>query len=178
MKTLINQIQNEQLNHFYTLTEFINNKPLATKRRGLYWLWTNLDFSELKKATPIKGSKEVPIDRLVEHRDGLNNITNINKDGFKIVYNGIGGYKKTPAAFGLRERINQEITCNDYRTGTLNLARRFKPENWAISFFDFDDEKNKAILKTLKTKDPYADCAKDLENLWRLEFGTPILCRH
>ena len=24
----------------------------------------------------------------------------------------------------------------------------------------------------------HEDPAKDLENLWRLEFGTPILCRH
>ncbi|WP_338357506.1 hypothetical protein [Yeosuana marina] len=56
--------------------------------------------------------------------------------------------------------------------------RRFKLENWAIYYFDFDDEKNKSILKILKTKDPYTDYAKDLENLWRLEFGTPILFRH
>ncbi|WP_338357507.1 hypothetical protein [Yeosuana marina] len=94
MKTLINQIQTEQLKHFYTIKEFNKNKSLATKRRGLYWLWTNLDFSELKKATPIEGSNEIPINRLVEHRDGLNYITNINKFGFRIVYNGIGGYKK------------------------------------------------------------------------------------
>ena len=54
----------------------------------------------------------------------------------------------------------------------------FSLENWAISYFDFDDEENKEILKVLNTKEPYLDFAKELENLWRLEFGTPILCRH
>lgn len=178
MKSLINSIQNQQLRCFYTLKEFKESKPLPTKHRGLYWLWTNLSFDELEQTIIKENTKEVPIGKLVKHRRELSCITDISKGDFKIVYNGIGGYLKEPASFGLRERINQEITCNDYRTGTLNLSRRFNPENWAVSFFDFDDKDNHLLLSSLNTNQPYKDYAKDLENLWRLEFGTPILCRH
>ena len=34
------------------------------------------------------------------------------------------GYETEPPSFGLRERINQELFCNDRRTGTLNLLNR------------------------------------------------------
>jgi|SRR5690606_29425429 len=183
MKILINQIHENQLKTFCPLIDFYKNKVhyniLPKKHRGLYWLWTDVDFSELKNAVPRVNTQEVPINKLVTYREQLNNIARIEKDGFKIVYNGIGGYKKVPATFGLRERINQEIHCNDYRTGTLNiLNRNFKIENWAVSFFDFDHPENKAILKVLNSESPYQDYAKDLEMIWRLEYGTPILCRH
>ncbi|WP_417371230.1 hypothetical protein [Gelidibacter japonicus] len=183
MKELIHKIHKQQLKTFCLFSQFYKVKEhytvLPRKHRGLYWLWTNLDFQTLKTATPRENTKEVPIDKLVTLREDLNNIARVEKDGFKIVYNGIGGYKKTPANFGLRERINQEINCNDHRTGTLNIINRnFKPENWAVTFFDFDDPNNQNILKALNSNNTYIDYAKDLEMIWRLEFGTPILCRH
>lgn len=79
----------------------------------------------------------------------MNNINKVLQKGFTIVYNGIGGYEKKPAAFGLRERINQELKCNDRRTGILNLLNRqneFNHDNWAISFFDFDNKNNYDII--------------------------------
>jgi len=178
MKSIIAEIHKNQLKSFCSLHDFLKHKPLSTKRRGLYWLWTNSDFSELKNAHAKEETQEVPISVLVLQREALNNISRIEKDGFKIVYNGKGGYIKSPPAFGLRERINQEINCNDYRTGTLNIKRRFNLENWAVSFFDFDDPANASILNLLKTNNPYTEFAKDIEMLWRLEYGTPILCRH
>jgi hypothetical protein len=159
------------------LNDFREQKPLPRKRRGMYWFWTNLDFDILQETIPLEDTKEVPIGKLVKNRRGLSCVSKVSKDDFKIVYNGIGGYRTPSKSFGLRERINQEITCNDYRTGTLNLSRMFSLENWAVSYFDFDDEENKELLNILNTKESYLDFAKELENLWRLEFGTPILCR-
>lgn len=183
MKELINQIHEQQLKTFCLLNQFYKNKEhytvLPRKHRGLYWLWTNVSFETLKKAAPRKNTQEVPIDKLVRYREKLNNTARVQKGDFKIVYNGIGGYKKTPASFGLRERINQEIHCNDYRTGTLNILNRdFKPDNWAVSFFDFDNPMNYEILKVLDSTNTYIEYAKDLEMIWRLEYGTPILCRY
>jgi hypothetical protein len=144
----------------------------------MYWFWTDLSFELLEETISFENTKEVPIGKLVKSRKELNCISKVSKDDFIVVYNGIGGYRTETKSFGLRERINQEISCNDYRTGTLNLNRMFSLENWAISYFDFDDEENKQLLNILNTKEPYLDFAKELENLWRLEFGTPILCRH
>lgn len=183
MKNCIQQIHQKQLKTFVTLDKFHNNKAhlqiLPRKRRGLYWFWTKVDDKILKTAAPRVKSKEVPIDKLVNQRLGFKHICNISKSSYTIVYNGIGGYKKEPAAFGLRERINQEISCNDFRTGTLNIINRnFKKKDWAVSFFDFDAIENQEIVNLLGSKNPYLDFAKDIETLWRLEYGTPILCRY
>ena len=181
-KDILNRIQEEQIKSFITLDKFHKVKEhyevLPPRRRGLYWLWTNLSFQILLEIKKKPGTQEVPIGKLIAQRSKLNNIATIEKDNFRIVYNGIGGYNKIPATFGLRERINQEIHCNDYRTGTLNIVNRgMEAKNWAVSFFDLDNPKNAEIVNDLKTYDPY-QYAKDLEMLWRLEYGTPILCRH
>ncbi|KZS39738.1 hypothetical protein AWE51_08795 [Aquimarina aggregata] len=181
-KTIVHNINTRQIETFSTVQEFRSKTGisiLSRKHRGLYWLWTNLDFSTLKKCTTKPNTKEVPIASLVSNRDGLKNICDLKKGKFRVVYNGIGGYHKTPPSFGLRERINQELYCNDPRTGTLNILNRdFKPEHWAVSFFDFDDPYNTEIVNVLKSENPYIAFAKELETVWRLEFGMPILCRY
>jgi hypothetical protein len=149
MKSLLYKIQQQQLKTFINLNDFRSQKPLSTKRRGLYWFWTNLGDTELEQTKTREKTREVPIGKLVKHRKGLSCITDIKKDNFKIVHNGIGVYRTTSKAFGLRERINQEISCNDYRTGTLNINRMFSLDNWAISYFDFDDEEKDFILEEL-----------------------------
>ena len=178
IKELLHEIQEQQLKTFISLNDFRSQKPLPAKRRGLYWFWTNLSNTELEQTIKLEKTKEVPIAKLVKYRKGLSCVADIKKDNFKIVYNGIGGYRTPTKAFGLRKRINQEINCKGKSTGTLNLMNIFSLENWAISYFDFDDEENIEILKVLNSEETYTEFAKELENLWRLEFGTPILCRH
>ena len=126
-------------------------------------------------------NNHVPISSLVSQRKGLANVCSILYKDYRIVYNGKGGYDKEPAAFGLRERINQEINCADSRTGTLNIQNRFhfnkeqtNLENWGVSYFDFDQESHKDILKGIS----YKEHSGILETLWRLEYGTPILSRY
>lgn len=184
IKELLHYIHKEQKKTFTSVPHFRTHKTLATKQRGLYWFWTNLPNSQLKKMHKKDKTREVPFSELVQSREGLKNICTEQLNDFTIVYNGIGGYLKTNA-FGLRERINQEIKCNDYRTGTLNLERRTNLEHWAVSYFNFDDPKHLETLMrfSLKDKDAmiqefYKDYAKELEACWRLEFGIPILCRH
>lgn len=191
-KQLITTINEKQIKTFKNLVDFrgIKQSSLPTKRRGMYWIWSNLTLDELAKidkSTKIKikpNTKEVPIKELVSRRRNLKNSCKVNYNGYTVVYNGIGGYKKEPPAAGLRKRINQEINCSSNRTGTLNLENRFDDfntiENWAVSFFDFDDEENKEILKKspIEGTNFYLDHAKNLEIDWRVEFGTPILTRH
>lgn len=176
MKELIQKINKIQQKHLFTLKEM--RAHLKTKQRGLYWIWTDLNMTVLEKSNPRKNTQEVPISKLVNQRKNLTMITNITHNNFKIVYNGIGGYLSETKSFGLRERINQEFNCNDYRTGTLNIINRFNPDNWRVSFFNFDDKENIKQFNFLKEKDNYSNYAKDLETIWRLEYGFPILCRH
>ncbi len=186
-KNILTEIQNRQLTTFCSVSTFRNKKHiqnLPTKHRGLYWIWTNLSFDNLQKITTRPDTMEVPISQLVSQRHELKNTNKISLNGFTIVYNGIGGYQKEPAAFGLRERINQELNCNDRRTGTLNLLNRLNTEfnnidNWAISYFDFDNQDNLEIVNRLTfNRNHYLDNAKTIETNWRIEYGTPILTRH
>ncbi|WP_431244228.1 hypothetical protein ACQ9BO_07645 [Flavobacterium sp. P21] len=179
-KNVLQQIQEIQLETFCTLDRFLSEGTvlLPRHRRGLYWLWSRLDYDLLSLARDNHKS-EVPIIKLIAQRSKLSYISTVEHNGFKIIYNGIGGYKSNPPAFGLRERILQELNCMDHRTGTLNILKRFdNQEDWAISFFDFDDNNNKAIFGFLYEEDAYSKYASDIEKLWRLEFGHPILCRN
>ncbi|MDX9695504.1 MAG: hypothetical protein RBT49_06900 [Bacteroidales bacterium] len=184
LKKILGKIHEEQLETFSTISEFRQRKHtkiLPIKHRGLYWIWAKLSYAELKEIKNKPNSKEVPIAKLVDLRFNLKNICNIFNGDYKIIYNGIGGYNKTPASFGLRERINQELNCNDYRTGTLNLLNRnvhHEVNNWAISFFDFDDENNYDIINCFNTQEPYIDYANIIETNWRIEYGFPILNRY
>ncbi|MFP9114650.1 hypothetical protein ACLI1A_11965 [Flavobacterium sp. RHBU_3] len=181
-KEILQKIEVKQQQSFYPLPEFRERgtKLLPVKSRGLYWLWTKLDFSELGNCLDTDGHKgEVPIRKLIEARKDLSFICNIRKDDFRIVYNGIGGYKIRTSGYGLRGRILQELNAKNVRTGSLNLMNRgFKPEDWAVSFFDFDAPENHEIIKELREEGFYTKYAADLEMLWRLEYGHPILCRH
>jgi hypothetical protein len=184
VKKVLEEINIIQLQNFCSLNEFRTNKNLG-KGRGIYWIWTNLDFEKLEKLeTAHKG--EVPIGKLIAERKELNNICKLTHNNFKVVYNGIGGYlgtdKKEKYSYDLRGRINQEICSNNPKTGTLNLSNRknHEIENWAVSYFNFDNYED--LLKNLgnpqNSKSIYAEFANMLEMNWRIQFGHPILNRH
>ncbi|MBP9849306.1 MAG: hypothetical protein KBC58_07685 [Flavobacterium sp.] len=179
-KQIVRQIEERQHSTFCAFNEF-DIKKLPRKRRGLYWIWTSLSLDELANAPDdtSKGTKKVPLAKLIKQRKGLENICGIRKENFTLVYNGIGGYNSETKNFGLRERLLQEFNATNSNTGSLNITERYKDKShWAISFFDFDDINNQDIIALLESENPYLDFASDLEKLWRLEFGHPILCRY
>lgn len=185
IKEILHLIDEKQLQTITPISEFRekrDTKKLPRGRRGLYWIWTNLGFEELQQMETKSGTKQVPIEVLVKYRQNLNFTHQTKVDDFYVVYNGKGGYVKNPPSFGLRERINQELHCNDYRTGTLNLINRNAPynslDNWKVSYFDFDAEENQHILNLLDCRENhYIKYSNMLELCWRIEFGIPVLNR-
>lgn len=196
-KELLQYINTVQLATFISLPEYRKSTIyLDRKQRGLYWIWTNIPLEKLKTTIQEKEINEVknrhvPIGELVSIRADLANICIIEEDRFRIVYNGIGGYPNDYKSSCLQQRINQELNCTNHKTGTLNFQNRkfkdnsgFEEENIAISYFNFDDIKHQEVLmkysnqnKTWLNANFYNTYAKQLENLWRLQYGTPILCR-
>jgi hypothetical protein len=177
---VLERINESQLKTFTELQVFRDTsytKILPTRQRGLYWLWTDLDYESLETSTRQNINAEVPISQLISQRKDLKMICGIKKDRFQVVYNGIGGYK-TAKSFGLRERINQEVIGNGPTVGTLNILQNSDIKHWAVSYFNFDDSKNAEIIDLLDSQNPYLTHSKNLESLWRLQYGTPILCRH
>lgn len=181
-KEILQQVDKKQLETFCSLPKFLEagTQLLPVKSRGLYWLWTKLNFETLANCLDTEGHKgEVPIKQLIERRKNLEHVSKIKIENFLIVYNGIGGYKVDTKGYGLRGRILQELRAKNVNTGSLNLMNRgFREEDWAVSFFDFDAPENQTIVKMLQSENCYSDFAADLEMLWRLEYGHPILCRH
>lgn len=187
-KEILQHIEARQVETFCPLPEFLRDTNLLQrKRRGLYWIWTRLDFQAISDAwrepetdsvETNKISRQIPFKKLIKQREGLSHVCNVSKNDYTIVYNGIGGYKSESKGFGLRERILQEVNCNDHRTGTLNIRKWFNLEDWAVSYFDFDAPENHQIIEELREEGFYIKYASDLEMLWRLEYGHPILCRH
>ena len=177
---IIVAIQEAQIKTLYSISDFREKGThiLPVKSRGLYWLWYRGDLATANfKEASCK--QEVPIKKLVSQRKGFANICKTTKDDFDIVYNGMGGYKEKFSSYGLRRRINQELNVKNKGTGTLNIIKRgFNEEDWAVSFFDFDDNENQLILKSLEVENTYKEYANTLEILWRLEYGIPVLCRY
>jgi hypothetical protein len=185
IKKVLDEINKIQKNNFCNANEFRNNPKLG-KGRGIYWIWTNLTFDELRM-TKQNHNAEVPIEKLINEREELKYICNIKNNDFRVVYNGIGGYKgKTvteKSFYDLRGRINQEFYSKDPRTGTLNIVNRSNIDNWAVSYFDFDFKENEEIIKMLpepkeENKSYYEEYANMLEINWRIEYGHPILNRY
>ena len=179
IKEILKEINTKQLNTFQTYQAFEKSFKLKTKQRGLYWIWTNLTDEELSKAEWKTDSKHVNISDLVNKRKGLTHVCQLQHQGYRIIYNGIGGYTtKTKNSSGLRERLLQEFNTTSTGTGTLSIvSTSLKREHFAISFFNFDDEINIEAFDFLKEGNAYLKYASELEKLWRLEFGQPILCR-
>jgi len=184
IKKVLDEINKIQQQKICNANEFRNNPKLG-KGRGIYWIWTNLTFDELR-TTKQNHNAEVPIEKLINEREELKFICNVKIKDFRVVYNGIGGYKgktvKEKYSYDLRGRINQELYSNDPRTGTLNIGNRnnFKIENWGVSYFDFNE--NEEIIKMLPepegNKSYYEEYANMLEMNWRIEYGHPILNRY
>lgn len=195
-KGILEEIQTQQFKNLVSLKDFRQRGEgkgtdiLACKSRGLYWLWCKTDLTKLIN-TEIDLGAHVPISKLIRNRNGLGYVCKINSGKYTVVYNGIGGYKNwtKKSSYGLRGRINQEINCNNKKTGTLNIAGRGLDINdWKVSFFDFEDPENQYILKMFLENSKklneenignlYNSYANELEILWRMHYGTPILCRH
>ena len=183
IKKALKEIHKIQMQNYYTANEFRSNSIIG-KGRGMYWIWTDLTFEELKK-TESKHNGEVPISKLIEHRAELENICKIKNGNFRVIYNGIGGYngteKKNNNSYNLRSRINQEFNSADFRTGTLNIINRnnYDANNWGVSFVNFDEIQNILVQlpKYDNTVSHYEEYANILELSWRIEFGHPILNR-
>ena len=207
IKDILRKIHERQMNPLYSAKEFFQDDlpkkqrkfDLPKRHRGLYWIWSNLDLGKLGDMRQREPSKnEIPFSELISQRRDLNCTCEIHHNkypGFIIRYNGIGGHGKTTptaARFGLRERIEQGFNSTHKKTGALKLKSRtgYDEKNWAVSYFNFDDDKNWEIIKPLADNpdkddpsDPevikliYSNYANALELCWRIYYGTPILTR-
>ena len=142
---------------------------------GIYFFYTSYTIDELASVPPLPG-RAVPIAKLANAHRRLPNICNLDQEGFRLVYNGIGGFKG--GSYDLRTRILQEISSTDERTGSLCIRQSTVNDlsKWRFSYITLHCAKQKSA-SDFGSEWPYEEHANELERCWRLVHGWPLLCR-
>ncbi|WP_123695251.1 hypothetical protein [Delftia acidovorans] len=166
----VNRIQEDRL---YKVSKIGKRLQLEagpqTRSNGLYWLYTSYSDSELRLAAPSPQRKSVPINTIAAYRENLGMICSRKVDGFRVVYNGIGGIGHRGHG-GLRERILQEFRGGE-GTGSLAICETSLRDltRWRYSYVLWSEITHTETIE-------YLSLAERLETMWRLHFGWPILC--
>ncbi|WP_261844796.1 hypothetical protein [Aliamphritea ceti] len=151
----------------------IDNSP-PTKSAGLYWIYTSYNDDELKASTSSDDKGAIDICSMMSLHEGLPKICSINqqskdKKKFRLVYNGIAG-----KSLGIRGRIHQHFNGGK-GTGCLSICKSSlnNLDNWRVSYLVLEhDDRNLIDIDA-----SYELHAKNLERIWRLENGWPLLCK-
>lgn len=144
------------------------SSPPPTKASGMYWIYTDYPVEVLQECTQSPQKGAVDIGRLARQHEGLAHVCTIAVSGFRVVYNGVAGGK-----CGLRERIHQHFNGGE-GTGALSICRSSLAElaHWRVSY---------VLYSPGESDQPEVACDpdyhRDLERLWRLQHGWPLLCR-
>lgn len=142
----------------------------GTKKDGLYWIYTTYSNEEFLESVPSPKRASIDFRDMVKRHDGLSNTCKKSVDGFRLVYNGVGGIGDKGHG-GLRERILGEFRGGE---GTGSLAIRDSSLTqlcrWRVSFVLWSEI-------DFETSHEYRKFGEALETLWRIHFGWPILCR-
>lgn len=146
------------------------------KAAGLYFIYTSYSLDELAGAVAVNNGGAVPISRLVAAHRRMPGICQITRDGFRLVYNGIGGFNGSD--YGLRKRIGQQFTTKDPRTGALCIRESTVSDlsRWRISYVTLHCQHSGAA--DFGPEWTFSEHALDIERCWRLQCGWPLLCRH
>jgi hypothetical protein len=165
----IDQFRSKRLLNISGTQKTVLEGAPITNSYGLYWLYTNYTLSDLISSTkaPLQGA--IDMAGLANDRQCLAHICNISDQGFRIVYNGIGGVGNKGTG-GLKERILQQFSGGK-GTGSLAIKKSSLSDlsRWKYSYVILQGD-------TVDIDLQYSSWAEKLENAWRLEFGWPILC--
>ncbi|MFC3461514.1 hypothetical protein [Massilia haematophila] len=176
---ILNEIDNLRTTRFLPISTNAKGYPVINEPlnacAGLYFLYTSYSIDELCTIAELPGAS-VPIARLTQAHHLLPNVCQIEQDGFRLVYNGIGGY--AGGSYGLRRRILQEISAPDIRTGSLRIMQSAVNDlaRWRFSYVTLHSEMQKSAAD-FGPEWGFAEHAKSLERCWRLAHGWPLLCR-
>lgn len=140
-----------------------------SKVSGFYWIYTNYSLEELKDCTPSPLAGAINIRLLAQLHSGLGKVCDIQDQGYRLVYNGIAN-KST----GIRERLGQHFNGWN-QTGSLHIKHTSLHD---LSRWRFSYASTSGNVITAADVDSDFTHAKNVERIWRLEHGWPLLCTH
>ena len=166
----INKLQKTRLSEITLLKKRLRYEDgPSTKVDGMYWIYTNYSDSDLLRATPCSKKSSINFSDMILKNKNLLKLCNESIDGFRLVYNGIGGVGPNGGG-GLRERIFQEYRGGS-GTGSLAIMCSSLSDisRWRVSYVLWSEipSLNQYEYNPFKTA---------IEGLWRIRYGWPILC--
>jgi len=153
---------------------FVNNRLRyaggpGTRCDGLYWIYTSYTEEDILTSRPSAKAGSIDLSAMVRRHSALSNICKVSIEGFRLVYNGIGGIGPKGHG-GLRERILGEYRGGD---GTGSLAINDSSLNdlarWRVSYVLWNEV-------GFASPHEYQAFSETIERLWRIHYGWPILC--
>ena len=142
----------------------------STKADGLYWIYTDHTDQDFLDSSPSVKERSINFASMTRRHARLRNICRESVDRFRLVYNGVGGLGNGGYG-GLRERILEEYRGG---RGTGSLAITGSSLNdltrWRVSF---------VLWSEMIFEEPhdYMGHSASIEQLWRLHYGWPLLCK-
>ncbi|PSV29854.1 hypothetical protein C9J44_21205 [Photobacterium sp. GB-27] len=146
----------------YTLQEA--KAEIPTKASGFYWIYTKLSLACFIKAPAPINPAHIDLSLMASvHRDLEWVIKQRNSD-YWCIYNGKGT--------DLKGRMFAGFTNTDGQTGKLALTRCFKESDFRVKFIVCNSKNPNYGIDC-----SFAELQRDLERVWRLNFGWPLLSR-
>jgi hypothetical protein len=163
MMQLIERINEKlQSQQFKSLAEA--KTEISSSSAGFYWIYTQLPIERFLSCAPPTNQVHIDFRLLAQTHRGLNSvIKQVGQENW-CIYNGKGKE--------LKKRLSAGFTNTIGPTGKLALTRCFEEGDFRIKYITCDSNAEfHGISET------YGDLEKDLERVWRLQYGWPLLCR-
>lgn len=144
------------------LKEIGNEIPTNTS--GFYWIYTNLKINDFLTAADPTNNAHVNFRQLSNANHGLKYTISQHNDEYWCIYNGKGKI--------LKKRIAAEFSNTNSPTGTLALKRCFTEADFRVKYVMAGKPNSCNGIIT-----EYPCLQRDIERVWRLNNGWPLLCR-
>lgn len=156
----INALLNQQ--NYLTLQDAKSEIP--RKASGFYWIYTKIPITQFIHSPKPSNPVHVNFSLMASTHQGLKSIIEQSGSDYWCIYNGKGT--------NLKDRMSAAFTNTNGETGKLALTRVFKEDDFRVKFIVCDSD-----ITAHGVSYSFDSLQRDLERVWRLNYGWPLLCR-
>jgi len=163
MKTFIESVENKIQSQSH-ISLAAAKTEISSTDSGFYWIYTKLPLERFMESSPPSNPVHINFSATAKIHRSLKSVIMQHDSEHWCIYNGKGKQ--------LKNRLVAEFTNTQGKTGKLALLRCFNENDFAVKYITCQSDND---LSGISEK--YSDVEKDLERVWRLNYGWPFLCR-
>lgn len=137
---------------------------IQSKDSGFYWIYTKLPITQFINSSSPSNPVHVDFSLMASTHQGLKSIIKQNCSEYWCIYNGKGT--------NLKDRMSAAFTNTNGKKGKLALTRVFKEDDFRVKFIVCNSDNTSHGVN-----DSFDSLQRNLERVWRLNYGWPLLCR-